>query len=184
MSTTQAPPSIEKTAELDDLPQLAWPLQVSEEKVMAWVRRRLPGAREISAELYHHPMLGVAFRWRRPMAKPLLAHALVDLVGGRAYAADHWDDVVFQSTDDVEVSRRLRPPEPVVSKDEARQNARRLVNSVLLRRRRLDFAGRLEEHEEPLFFGKPNWWVQGVHHGRDVELVIDGLNGNHYIFRA
>ena len=184
MSTTKAPPSSEQTSEFHGIPQLAWPLQISEEKVRSWVRRRLPGASRVSMELYHHPMLGIAFRWSRPLAQPLLAHALVDLVGGRAYAADQWDDVAFQPIDEVEVSRRLSPPTPVVTGDEARQTARRLINSVLLRRRRLDFAGRLEEHEEPLFFGKPNWWVQGVHHGRNVEVVIDGLNGNHYVFGA
>lgn len=183
MSITGTPARPQPAAKLTGRPQIAWPLQVTEEKVMAWVRRRLPGAREVSAQLYHHPMLGIAYRWRRPLAQPLLAHALVDLVGGRAYAADHWDNVAFQPIDDVEVSRSLTPPAPVVSEDEAEQTARRLVNSVLLRRRRLDFAGRLEEHDS-LFFGKPNWWVQGVHHGRSLELVIDGLNGNHYVFRA
>src|SRR5699024_3183263 len=126
---------------------------------------------------------GVAYRWRRPLAQPMLAHALVDLVGGRAYATEHWDDVGFQLIDDVEVSSRLRPPTPVLSGDEAGQTARRLMNSGLLRRRGLDFRGRLEEHER-LYFGKPNWWVQGEHHGRTVELVIDGLNGNHYVFQA
>lgn len=165
-------------------PEVAWPAQMSQEHVLAWMRRRLPEAKQVRTDLYHHPMLGVAFRWRRPFAQPMLAHALVDLVGGRAFAADPWDDVSFRPIADVRSSSTVKPPKRLISDGEARESARRLINGVLLRRRRLDFAGRLEEIGEPLLFGKPNWWVQATHEGRDVEVVIDGLSGNHYVFSA
>ena len=165
-------------------PTLAWPAQISQEFVLGWVKRRLPGAEQVRTELYHHPMMGVAFRWRRPLAQPMLAHALVDLVGGRAFAADHWEDVGFRPIDDVPTSSTVKPPKRLISDDDGRDSARRLINGVLLRRRRLDLAGRLEEIGEPLIFGKPNWWVQATHGGKAVEVVIDGLSGNHYVFSA
>lgn len=167
-----------------DAPRVAWPLQISEEKVLKWVRRRMPRVRQVRGSLYHHPMLGVAFQWDRPFAEPMLAHAIVDLVGGRAYAAEHWDDVDFVSIHSVEVSPYLRPPTRAVSDETARTTAQRLISSVLLRRRKLGFAGRLAEYGHPLLFGKPNWWVQGSYDNRDVEVVVDGLTGNHYVFKA
>lgn len=165
-------------------PEVAWPAQITREHVMKWVRRRLPGAEQVRADLYHHPMLGVVFQWHRPFAQPLMAHALVDLVGGRAYAAEHWDDVEFLRIGEVSVSDAVMPPARRVSDAEATATARRLVNGVLLRRRRLDFAGRLAENRDPLFFGKPNWWIQATDAKRKVEIIIDGLNGNHYVFAA
>lgn len=183
MSVTSAA-NTEAAAAFDQGPQLAWPAQISQQHVMKWVNRRLPGATGVRTALYHHPMLGVAFQWRRPLAQPMLAHALVDLVGGRAYAAEHWDDVEFVDIGEVAVSSQLRPPQPAVSPQQAKESARRLVNGVLLRRRRLDFAGRLEAYGEPVLFGKPNWWVSGMYDNRRVELIVDGLNGNHYVFTA
>lgn len=165
-------------------PQIAWPAQITEQHVMKWVNRRLPGATQVGTDLYHHPMLGVAFQWRRPLAQPMLAHALVDLVGGRAYAAEQWDDVDFVPIDQVTVSRELTSPVQVVPTEDAEATARRLVDGLLLRRRRLDFAGHLRQYGKPILFGKPNWWVQGVYQNRKLEVIIDGLNGNHYVFSA
>ena len=173
-----------RPAESGGAPMVAWPVQISQSYVLDWVRRRLPGAQQVRTDLYHHPMMGVAFRWRRPLAQPMLAHALVDLVGGRAFAADHWEDIVFQPMEDVPFSTSITSPKRLISDDDARDSARRLINGVLLRRRRLDVAGRLEEIEDPLVFGKPNWWVQATHGDKDVEVVIDGLSGNHYVFSA
>lgn len=167
-----------------DGPQIAWPTQVTEQRVMKWVKRRLPGATQVRTDLYHHPMLGVAFQWERPLAQPMLAHALVDLVGGRAYAAEHWDDVEFVAIDQVAVSAELKPPAQAVPTEQAQETARRLVNAVLLRRRRLDFAGRLRQYGKPVLLGKPNWWIQGFYRNRKLEVIIDGLNGNHYVFSA
>ena len=165
-------------------PNVAWPLQITEDQAMRWVQRRLPKAESVRAELYHHPMLGVVFRWTRPWGKPIFAHALVDLVGGRAYAAEHWDDVDFVPIEQVRVSKVLTSPNRLVPDAEALASARQLIQNVLLRRRKIEFAGRLEQWGEPLFFGKPNWWIEGVHEGRRLEVTIDGLNGNYYIFAA
>ena len=169
--------------ELPTEPDVSWPVQVSQQDVMKWIHRRLPEAEQVRAALYHHPMLGIAFRWSRPLAKPLLAHALVDLVGGRAYAAEHWDDVEFVPIDQVEVGSDMVSPKRKISDAQAAEAARRLVNGVLLRRRRLDFAGRLENLSST-YFGKPNWWVQGTYEGRKIEIIVDALNGNHYVFTA
>ena len=184
MSSAGIAQEVESSAGLGESPRVAWPAAISEQHVLKWVRRRIPGAEQIRVDLYHHPMLGVAFQWRRPMARPLLAHALVDLVGGRAYAAEHWDNVNFVPIEQVEVSATIKPPARVISDAKASESAWHLVDGVLLRRRRLDFAGRIESHREPLFFGKPNWWVQRLYRGRKIEIIIDGLNGNHYVFTA
>lgn len=184
MNTTEVAPEAEGVAGRGERPSLAWPVSIGEEKVMNWVRRRLPGAENVRTDLYHHPMLGVAFEWRRPLAQPMLAHALVDLVGGRAYAAEHWDNVDFEPIDHVDVSSTVKPPARMVSDAQAKDSAWRLVDGVLLRRRRLDFVGRIEPHQEPVLFGKPNWWVTGTYNNRKVEVIIDGLNGNHYVFTA
>ena len=184
MTSLETPPQSGRSVGQSAAPEVAWPERISQEDALKWVRRRLPGARQVNAGLYHHPMLGVAFQWRRPFAESMLAHAIVDLVGGRAYAAEPWDDVAFVSIGEVDISLDLRPPERVIADDAARFAARRLVNSVLLRRRKLDFAGRLVEHAAPVLFGKPNWWVRGVYENRNFEIVIDGLNGNHYVFAA
>ena len=32
--------------------------------------------------------------------------------------------------------------------------------------------------------GKPIWWIQGEYQNRKLEIIIDGLNGNHYVFTA
>ena len=165
-------------------PRIAWPAQITEQWVMKWVSRRLPGATQVRTDLYHHPMLGVAFQWERPLAQPMQAHAIVDLVGGRAYAAEHWDNIDFVAIDQVPVSSELTPPAQVISTDQAEEGARRLINGVLLRRRRLDFAGRLRQCGKPVYFGKPNWWIQGEYQNRKLEIIIDGLNGNHYVFTA
>lgn len=165
-------------------PQIAWPAQITEQRVRQWVSRRLPGATQVRTDMYHHPMLGLAFQWERPLARPMHAHALVDLVGGRAYAAEHWDDVDFVAIDQVEVSSQLAPPVQAVATEQAEAAARRLIDGVLLRRRRLDFAGHLRQYGKPVLFGKPNWWIQGVYQNRKLEVIIDGLNGNHYVFSA
>lgn len=170
--------------DLREGPRIAWPAQITEQRVRQWVSRRLRGATEIRTDMYHHPMLGVAFRWERPLAQPLHTHALVDLVGGRAYVAEHWDDIDFVAIDQVKVSSQLSPPVQAVATEQAEAAARRLIDGVLLRRRRLDFAGHLRQYGKPLLFGKPNWWIQGVYQTRKLEAIIDGLNGNHYVFSA
>ncbi|RJN31969.1 hypothetical protein [Nesterenkonia natronophila] len=184
MNAAEIASEAESSTGLGESPRVAWPVAISEQQVMKWVRRRLPGAEHVRTDLYHHPMLGVAFQWRRPLARPMLAHALVDLVGGRAYATEHWDNVDFVPIEQVGVSSTVKPPVRQVSDAQAKDTAWRLVDGVVLRRRRLDFAGRIEAHQDPVLFGKPNWWVTGTYNSRKFEVIIDALNGNHYVFAA
>lgn len=166
-----------------DRPDVVWPAAVTQEQALGLVSRRLPQAHDVDARKYHHPMLGVVLQWQRRMRKPMLAHVLVDLVGGHAYAADPWDEVYFlpwhQREDD-----GLSPTPAVISQNDALQNAQRLVNNVLLRRRKLEPAGALIGCDDPLYFGKPNWWVTGTHQGRQLEIIVDALTGKHYTFSA
>lgn len=75
-------------------PSVAWPVRVTQDRAVAWLRRRVPGATGVRAQLYHHPMLATAYEVRRRDGSAS-AHALVDLVGGRAYATEPWEHVAF-----------------------------------------------------------------------------------------
>ncbi|GAB3045052.1 hypothetical protein [Sediminivirga luteola] len=78
----------------------------------------------------------------------------------------------------------IADPEPRLGVAEAEASARRLIDSVLIRRRR--WAERTEPRlmDGPLVFGKPNWWVTGTRRGRRVEVIVDALTGRHYAFSA
>lgn len=175
--------------EICEVPEVVWPLRITEDQARVWAARRLPRLREACFELYYHPMAGVQFAWRRRRGGAIRAHALVDLVGGRAYASEPWDGISFvplrtEDADAMTHSSSACGTQPRLTCDEAESAARKLIDSVLLRRRRLDSSGTLQRVGEVLCFGKPNWWVTGQVEGRDVEVVVDGLTGNHYAFRA
>lgn len=172
-----------------EAPAVAWPRRITEEQARAWATRRLPRMRQARFELYHHPMAGVQFAWRRRLGGTILAHALVDLVGGRAYLSEPWDDITFlplraEGPEPLSTTSSVHGPGPRLTGEEAESAARTLIDSVLLRRRRLDSSGTLHRVGDVLCFGKPNWWVTGRFEGRDVEVVIDGLTGSHYVFRG
>jgi hypothetical protein len=114
----------------------------------------------------------------------MLAHVVVDLVGGRAFLSDPWDESCFRPADECGEADGLRGPAPVVAEDEAVRAGRAVLAGVLLRRRRLDTVGRAELHEPPLLFGKPNWWVTGQRRERKVEVIVDALSGRHYACSA
>ncbi|SLM89329.1 hypothetical protein [Brevibacterium yomogidense] len=75
-------------------PSLAWPAWITHDRAIAWLRRRVPGAADVRAQLYHHPMLATSYEVRK-RGGSASAHALVDLVGGRAYATEPWEHVAF-----------------------------------------------------------------------------------------
>src|SRR5699024_5197773 len=75
-------------------PAVAWPVRVTHERAVAWLRRRVPGVADASAQLYHHPTLATSYEVRRRDGSAS-AHALVDLVGGRAYATEPWEHIAF-----------------------------------------------------------------------------------------
>ncbi|GAB3193988.1 hypothetical protein [Nesterenkonia suensis] len=173
-------------------PQVVWPTTIGRDVAIRRVVAKIPGAggsdSDLSAELHLHPMLAVEFLRRRPRlgsVGELRAHALVDLVGGRAYVAEPWTEIDFLPREQV---RPGEPPPPIpparIGRTEAVETARRMIGGVMLRRRRLDTGAPLELAQEPLCFAKPNWWVTGTCAGREVEVVVDAITGRHYAFRA
>ena len=192
-------------------PAVAWPVRVTQERAVAWLRRRVPGAADVRAQLYHHPMLATAYEVRRRDGSAS-AHALVDLVGGRAYATEPWEHIGFVPLAEAEAglatgagpeagtrtgtseavrseptgtsAATISAPQRVLTDERGERAARDLVRSVLLRGRRLGAPGRLHPLREPLLFGKPNWWLTGTKEGRPVEIILDGLTGRHYALKA
>lgn len=150
---------------------------------------RLRDDRTLNAELVHHPMLGVEFRMsgnsrrRRPIEpRALLAHAVVDLVGGRAYVTEPWNRQDFFPRPDSAASDR--DPQPRLARDTAIDAARELMLGVLFRRRRLGSDLDLHVNGEPLLFGKPNWWITAGADEKPVEVLVDAMTGKHFVFRA
>src|SRR5699024_564020 len=90
------------TAQGSAAPAVAWPALIDEARALAWLRKRLSGVEGARARLYHHPMLAASYEVRRRTGSAS-AHALVDLVGGRAYAAEPWEHIRFIP---MEVARR------------------------------------------------------------------------------
>ncbi|SMY11393.1 hypothetical protein [Brevibacterium jeotgali] len=166
-------------------PSVAWPVRVTHDRAIAWLRRRVPGAAAVRAQLYHHPMLATSYEVRKRDGSAS-AHALVDLVGGRAYATEPWEHVAFVPLAEAEAACAAAISDPVRVLDDERgeRAARDLVRSVLLRGRRLGPPGQLHPLREPLLFGKPNWWLTATKDGRPVEIILDGLTGRHYALTA
>lgn len=180
-------------------PAVAWPVRVTHERAVAWLRRRVPGVADASAQLYHHPMLATSYEVRRRDGSAS-AHALVDLVGGRAYATEPWEHIAFVPIAEAGAGEApaaggaddrtgasggaISAPRRVLGDEQGERAARNLVRSVLLRGRRLGSPGRLHPLREPLLFGKPNWWLTGTTEGRPVEIILDGLTGRHYALKA
>ena len=82
------------TAQGSAAPAVAWPALIDEVRALAWLRKRLTDLEDPRARLYHHPMLAASYEVRRRSGSAT-AHALVDLVGGRAYAAEPWEHIAF-----------------------------------------------------------------------------------------
>lgn len=165
-------------------PEVAWPAAIDRPQAEHWVRRRLPAARGLELTMYHHPMMGIEFEWQRRRREPIWINVLVDLVGGRAYAAEPWHDCQFEPLPNQTGTGGHLSPARQLCDEQAREHALRLADSVLLRRRRLDAPGRLRHRGELLYFGKPNWWITGEQRGRRVEVILDALTGRHYAFSA
>lgn len=170
-------------------PAVAWPALIDEARALAWLRKRLPGIADAQARLYHHPMLAASYEVRRRSGSAT-AHALVDLVGGRAYAAEPWEHIRFvplavaDTTGEAGAPGALTDPVRVLDDARGERAARDLVRSILLRGRRLSAPGRLHLLRDPLVFGKPNWWLTGTRGGKPVEIILDGLTGRHYALKA
>jgi hypothetical protein len=193
MTAMTAMPTLPATASRN----LVWPVAVPAEEAVRKVARRLPEQVPLAAHLYHHPFVGLVFVCRPPARRalrrggraPVLGHVVVDLVAGRAFLSDPWDEDSFVTReaaleavafDADPVAPSVRGPAPRITETEAVEAARALLAGVLVRRRRLDPVGRAELHAPPVYFGKPNWWVTGKRGERAVEVVVDALNGRHY----
>lgn len=195
---TNAPESNASDAASD----LVWPVAVPAEEAVRRVSRRLPGTPELAAQLYHHPFLGMTFlldrrsgsRWGRAGGSSgtgaLVAAVLVDLVSGRPFLTDPWDDADLTTRANAAADTpghgvpdgpEPRGPRPRITDDQAIAAGRELLPGVLTRRRRLDALAAAELDRAPVRFGKPNWWITGRSDGRELQVVVDALNGRHYV---
>lgn len=167
-----------------EAPDVVWPMNISRDRAMSWIGGKLSGIRNARAELYHSPMLGVVFEVRRNLRPPETIHVIVDLVGGRAYAAEPWAEVDFVPLERVARSEEIASPVRALTDDQGEAAARKLVLSLLLRTRRLGGPGRVHRQGPVLCFGKPNWWITGENRGRQVEIILDAVTGKHYALSA
>lgn len=180
-------------------PDLVWPVAYPADRAIRKVTRRLAEPIDLSADLYHHPFLGFAFvcraparrfPWQRP-GVPALAHVVVDLVGGRAFLGDAWEEDSFTTRTvalraaghEVPAGQSSAPPGPAprITQAVAEERGRALLAGVLARRRRLDPVGTVDLFAPPVYFGKPNWWVCGRRGDHVVEVIVDALSGRHYV---
>ncbi|WP_154402213.1 hypothetical protein [Ornithinimicrobium cavernae] len=183
-------------------PELVWPAVVAPEDAIRTVARRLHPGVDLAARLYHHPFLGMMFLCGAPVrrfrsrtgAGQVLAAVVVDLVGGRAYLSDPWNDEDFTTraaalgvagpAATTRGAAPVRGPAPRLREAEAVAAGRSLLPGVLARRRRLDPVGPAELAAPLIYFGKPNWWVTGRDGDRSIEVVVDALSGRHYVASA
>ena len=178
---------------------LVWPAAVPAEQAVRKVARRLPERVPLTARLYHHPYVGLVFVCRpsagrfprRATRAPVVGHVVVDLVCGRAFLSDPWDEDSFTTreaaleataaTGDPDATPvPVHGPAPRITDEAAVRAGRALMVGALVRRRRLDPLGPAELHATPVHFGKPNWWVTGRRGERAVEVIVDALSGRHY----
>lgn len=174
---------------------LVWPTAVTPEQAVRKVARRLTERVPLTARLYHHPFVGLVFvsraragRFsRRAHRAPVAAHVVVDLVSGRAFLTDPWDEDSFTTRqaalDQAALPTDAAPvhgPAARITEDTAVQAGRALLAGALARRRRLDSPGPADLHSPPVHFGKPNWWVTGTRGDRAVQVIVDGITARHY----
>jgi len=165
-----------------------WKLNVDRAAASAWVRRKLPKARDIKMSLYHHPMMGCEFGWEIRRSKFSKITILVDLVSGRAFAAAPWDENSFEPPATQLLAEndhaQLSDQAALVTLEKARTAARSVAQVIVMRKQRFAVTGNLRASAPEIFFLKPNWWITGSHRGRPLELVLDGVTGKHYVFSA
>lgn len=183
-------------------PVLAWPSAVPAEAAVSTVARRLGPGADLTARLYHHPFAGMMFLCemapgpfrQRASAAPVLAAVVVDLVSGRAFLSDPWNDEDFITRDTASEEalsgssgadpHPVRGPAPRLTEQEAVEAGRALLPGLLARRRRIDPFRPARLTGPPVHFGKPNWWVTGRDGERALEVVVDALSGRHYVCSA
>ena len=181
--TLTVPSNTQRQTQTATLP--AWKLNIDRDDALKWVRRKLPKARDVEMSLYYHPMLGCEFDWHGPREKLIKINILVDLVSGRAFAASPW---TIESFDDPEVqlqadnAHAISAPGPSINMSKAKETARSVAHVLVTRERRFGGVGHIAKITRDVHFLKPNWWITGSHRGRDLELILDGVTGKHYVF--
>lgn len=149
----------------------------------AWqaVARRLPEAEQGPVRLVHHPFTGVCFEVVGRRGRSLgHAYALVDQRTGKAYVTDPWPELGPVPDD----ARATTPAHEGASTARAVGVARRTIATGLVRRWRLGRTFVLHPVEVVTTIWKPNWLVD-AHLGPDViSLIVDGLDGSHYVIGA
>ena len=162
----------------------ALPVRVPAQEAVDLCVRRAPRAQVADAELHYHPFVAVAFdvtRSRRSLlrrratgtAPPRRVHALVDAVGGRTYLTEPWPELERHDV--------IHGPGGDIATGEAVRRATAAVSTQILRSRRLLDPGGLQRVRVIDRVWKPNWVVPLVHRGRQLRVLVDGMNGSYYV---
>ncbi|MHA6800095.1 hypothetical protein [Bounagaea algeriensis] len=162
----------------------ALPVRVPAQEAVDLCARRAPRAQVADAELHYHPFVAVAFdviRTRRGLFRRRASgtspsrrvHALVDAVGGRTYLTEPWPEL--------ERHDGFPGPSGDITTVEAVRRATAAVSTQLLRGRRLLDPGVLQQAGVIDRVWKPNWVVPLVHRGRQLRVLVDGMNGSYYV---
>src|SRR5699024_9391848 len=96
-----------------------------------------------------------------------------------------WTDKSFSAVEtelQADNAHIISTPEPRIDITKAHQTARSVAQVLVTRKRRFGGVGTLDKHTRDVQFLKPNWWITGVHRGLDLELILDGVTGKHYVF--
>lgn len=159
---------------------LALPHSITPEQAWAVVSSRLPGARSVAVELDYHPFTAIVWRveYSRRFPGARKVRTLVDNLGGSAFISPAWphpDALDFEWAGKLDWSR-IR-----ISDSQARRTARHAAATSLMRRAKLGQTFTLFESDFCTPLWKPNWKVVARWKELSVSVLVDGLDGSHYV---
>lgn len=151
---------------------------VDETEAWATLRQRAPKLRKLRAELKYHPFAGIVFDMPTLLGAVQRVHTLVDYYTGKAFLTGEWKG----HAETVPEHQRVTDPQwATVSLDQARHRASQTVATANLRRTRLAGRGGLRERHVVPTVWKPNWMFHTELEGRNLEIMVDGLNGSYFV---
>lgn len=162
-------------------------------EALAAFRRKLPDA-AAGARQVHHPFWWVPLTvhtcgllTRRAHGPGRRMDILVNAVSGRGMIADFrptgeidagatWSDLVDDRSEDTSA--------PALS--EAKRTARSLARAKVLKTVKLGMGIEIAPADgwEPRGLLKPNWLVTGANEKYEATILVDGLDGSHYIVKV
>ncbi|SDS92858.1 hypothetical protein SAMN04489752_2880 [Brevibacterium siliguriense] len=162
---------------------------VTAAEALAVFQRKLPGA-VAEARVVHHPFWWAAlevrtrglFR-RSPTGSGQRLDVLVNAVSGRGMIADftpHGVSVVAEEW----WSLIGEQSGPLPSRGEAERSARSLARAKVVKTVKLGMGIEITPVDDLRGVLKPNWIVTGGNEKHSATILVDGLDGSHYIVRA